>query len=492
VATRTLANPETKFNREAWLMLIIAIALQVYSIVNFAYQFTLPGDGWEVNEGYNPPGLVYSKNLMGNPSLLQPGDFVTAVEGIPADSKVISQSPSLKGSWQAGATIDYSVIRDGQEIHVPVTLVNWRFGKWLLANLRDPVKLSGLLSGIILLALAVFVFYRRPGSPSAGAFLVIMVMIAGSILGGTLPTGFTSMVDPLANVLQNIFNWYLLLALFPFAIIRFALVFPHPKPIHQRYSWLSYLAGAIGLILTLLPLDLPVGIFWLVFSLFITVAILIHNAFTMRDSVSQAQLRWGLGGLIIGFCILAFMFLAGSSGWIESHPEILDLMFSVATTVMGSMLAVAILRYRLFDIDLIINRTLVYGGLTLTLALIYFTSILLLQTLFQIATGESQSPLVIVISTLAIAALFTPLRRRIQNEIDRRFYRRKYDSQKMLEVFASNLRQEVDLDEIGQSLVAVAVETMQPENVTLWLPDSFEFRQRASWREAAISRRGKL
>ena len=492
MATRTLANPETKFNLEAWLMLIIAIALQVYSIVNFAYQFTLPGDGWEVNEGYNPPGLVYSKNLMGNPSLLQPGDLVTAVEGIPADSKVLSQSPSLKGSWQAGSTLDYTVIRDGQEFHAPMTLVHWQFGKWMLAILRDPVKLVGLLSGYILLGLAAFVFFRRPGNPAAGPFLIIMAMMAVSILGGTLPSGFATWVDPLANLLENNLNWYLILTLFPFAIIRFALVFPHPKPIHQRYSWLSYLAGAIGLILTLLPLDLPVGIFWLVFSLFITVAILIHNAFTMRDSVSQAQLRWGLGGLIVGFCILAFMFLAGSSGWIESHPEILNLLFSVATTVMGSMLAVAILRYRLFDIDTIINRTLVYGGLTLMLALIYFSSVLLLQTLFQAVTGESQSPLVIVISTLAIAALFTPLRRRIQNEIDRRFYRRKYDSQKMLDAFASSLRQEVKLDEISQSLLAVAVETMQPENVTLWLPDSFEFRQRASGRETAISKRGKI
>ncbi len=472
MATRTLADPETKFNREAWLMLIIALALQVGTIASFAYRFTLPSDGWEVNESYDPPGLTYSKNLTGNSSSLQPGDFVTAVEGIPADSKLISQSSTLKESWQAGSVLDYTVIRDGQEIHAPVTLVHWQVGKWVLAILRDPVNLAGLLSVYILLGLAAFVFFRRPGNPAAGPFLIIMAMMAVSILDGTLPSGFATRVDPLSNFLQNNLNWYLILTLFPFAIIRFALVFPRPKPIQQRYPWLSYSAGAIGLILSLLPLKLPVVVFWLVFSLFLTVAILIHNAFTMRDSVSQAQLRWGLGGLIIGFVIMGFMFLAGSSGWIESHPKILDLMFSVATTVMGSMLAVAILRYRLFDIDTIINRTLVYGGLTLMLALIYFSSVLLLQTLFQAVTGESQSPLVIVLSTLAIAALFTPLRRRIQNEIDRRFYRRKYNSQKMLEIFSSNLRQELKLDEISQSLLAVAVETMQPENVSLWLRDS--------------------
>ena len=129
---------------------------------------------------------------------------------------------------------------------------------------------------------------------------------------------------------------------------------------------------------------------------------------------------------------------------------------------------IAVLRYRLYDIDLVINRTLVYGSLTVALALVYFGSVVGLQRLLSPVVGDSNQ-FAVVASTLLIATLFGPLRRKVQSFIDRRFYRRKYDARRTLEDFSAKLRDETDLEKLGDDLVRIVRETVQPAHASLWL-----------------------
>ena len=155
-------------------------------------------------------------------------------------------------------------------------------------------------------------------------------------------------------------------------------------------------------------------------------------------------------------------------------PEaIVALSFLLVVPSIPIATGIAILRYRLYDIDLLINRTLVYGSLTVMLALVYFGGVATTQAIFSVLSGQQEQPeLAVVVSTLVIAALFMPLRRRIQSFMDRRFYRRKYDARKTLEAFSAKLRNETDLDALSEDLVGVVRETMQPAHASLWLhPD---------------------
>ena len=192
----------------------------------------------------------------------------------------------------------------------------------------------------------------------------------------------------------------------------------------------------------------------------------------LRRSVGEElqQLKW----VVYSVALLAFAVPSTILVIIVLQSlESVRVFFAVLFPLIPISVGIAILRYRLYDIDIIINRTLVYGTLTVTLTLAYFGAVAVTEAIFRTLTGQEQQPqLAVVVSTLVIAALFSPLRRRVQALVDRRFYRSKYDARRTLEAFSTKLREETDLDALRGDLVGVVGETMQPAHVSLWLhPD---------------------
>ena len=199
----------------------------------------------------------------------------------------------------------------------------------------------------------------------------------------------------------------------------------------------------------------------------------VYRYLRVSHEQERRQTKWivfGIAILVTSILILSFSPLGGQIGTnvTYSRRSLMALIgFNLLLTIIPITISIAILRYRLFDIDVIIRRTLVYSALTLTLGLVYVGCIVLLRAL--IAPLTSGSELAIVVSTLASVVLFNPVRKRIENVIDHRFYRRKYNAQQTLQAFSVRLRDETELDQLTSDLVGVVQDTLQPEHVSLWL-----------------------
>ena len=333
---------------------------------------------------------------------------------------------------------------------------------------------------------------RRPRNPYGWLWLGFGLGLALQHLAASYAT-YARVVEPgilvapltISNVLG--LGGPLSLTLAPFLL----LLFPTGRLPGRRWRPLAWIAGLSGTVVIVLDLffDRPdkvggmvtVTVIAAVFVTFSSIAISALSLlvrYRRASGMERQQLKWFAfaavlaGSFLVGQQLiwLAALLIAYSLGGdLLSLNRSLENLLEVAVNVsFYTAVGVAILRYRLYDIDIIINRTLVYGSLTVSLALVYVGGVVSIQGLLRALTGQG-SQLAIVASTLAIAALFNPLHRRIQDFIDRRFYRRKYDAAKTLEGFSAKLRDETDLDELNSDLVRVVRETVQPEHVTLWL-----------------------
>jgi hypothetical protein len=209
--------------------------------------------------------------------------------------------------------------------------------------------------------------------------------------------------------------------------------------------------------------------------LFIGAGSQLYRYLRVSEPIQRQQTKWAVFGMVsAALGAIVFAFPLNISPTLAQYGE--PYAFALEAGIYGSLLliplsiGVAILRHRLWDIDIVINRTLVYGILTVSLALVYFGGVAATEAVFRALTSQEEQPqIAIVVSTLVIAALFNPLRRRIQSFTDRRFYRRKYDARKTLEAFSAKIRDETNLDALSDDLVEVVRETMQPAHVSLWL-----------------------
>ncbi len=309
--------------------------------------------------------------------------------------------------------------------------------------------------------LGLLIFWRK-SQEGIGLLVSLLLVLFGAtgFLGFNLPAQTPPLFQLLAQVITYGLMWP--------AMLVFFFTFPTGR-FTPRWTWAAFVPFFVVTMLASLPVTTSlVPAIALILTSLLPIVVQVYRYVRVYDPVQQQQTKWFVFGLSVVFLLVLIQGILqavapGSSAANSWYQLFNGPFWLLLWTILLLGVSIPILRYRLWDIDVIINRTLVYGSLTVLLVALYVGLILALQPLVHAVTGSfSEQPLVIVGSTLVIAALFRPLRQRLQASIDRRFYRRKYDAAKVVAAFSATLRNEVDLDQLREHLLAVVQETMQP------------------------------
>ncbi len=368
-------------------------------------------------------------------------------------------------------------------------------------NAKNALQLAGdalisLATPVVFAIVAALIVSRQPRNTIGW---LLMVVVGVSVVGGPLDNYIEhvapSSPEPTVPLLLIVWfsNWGWLLLIIPLLLIL--LLFPNGWPPTPRWRWVSVAAIVWATLFVLMEtlsqrlttpdfaFDNPIGVLsedtaellagvWIagLLVLILACALALFIRYRRANDTERKQIKW----LLYACAVFVVVFVGGTVGGVGGTTSlggyIWGVLFGLSVIILPAAIGIAILKYRLYEIDIVINRTLVYGSLTAMLAVVYLGGVATTQAIFRALTGQQQQPqFAVVISTLAIAALFNPLRRRIQSFIDRRFYRRKYDARKTLEAFSVKLRDETDLKALNNELVGVVRETMQPTHASLWL-----------------------
>ena len=335
--------------------------------------------------------------------------------------------------------------------------------------------------------MALILFFRKPdwfGTYLALAFMVIATSISGPVItrvDAIIPGWSAIVYDRLLGVVSFL------------ALVSIAYLFPDGRFVPRWTKWVLLIFSVLFLIYSSIWTGLPGEMIELA-ELFIPLSLLgfgvgsqIYRYFRVSGPIERQQLKGVIVSLALFVVIgVVFTIVAPNAQSFITPATAFDLVahmvfyYALTFAIAGMIAAItfAVLRYRLWEIDVVIRRTTSYAIVTGLLALIYFGSVIVLQRLLSPVTGDSDAA--VVLSTLLIAALFLPLRRRVQAAIDRRFFRKKYDAEQVLARFAATARDETDLDALTAELLHVIQETMEPESVSVWLRPSADHRPRTT------------
>ena len=469
------------FDRKSWLMLGGVALFTACSLLVFAFNVAQPTDGCLIQQGTSDVQIIRAC-IGGWPTPLRPGVEVLTVgeRSLRLDVQSIFPPPPPAG-WAEGANVSYTVRREGATSTLAVPLGRLGLGGIVRLLVSDPTNL--LVSALILLV-TVTTFALRPNSQATRLLLISQGLSAiGQLLGAPMllisqvawnywPTPLFLGFATLPSLGAGWLSWPALLLLLLSFPRRVWPLRRWPRTVTALIFGVAGLASLLVLLTaSFLPFLVGLGLY-AALVLIVFVATTIDTAVRVRDAVVRAQTFWlGLGFAVYSsqvFLWLASLAYPPLGDWLQNNTVLNTALSLVTTLALPVCLAIAITRYRLFDIEIIIRRTLVYSVLTITLGATYLIGVVVLQALFVRLTGQ-ESALAVVASTLAIAALFGPLRRRVQAIIDRRFFRRKYDARLVLEQFATRAQQEVDIDALAGNIVQVVQETLEPERAQLWL-----------------------
>ncbi len=445
-------------NTLAKMVVTLALALIALSAAQLVYRFSLPTDGWLVftTETFENPDWVYWQNLAGAPSALQQEDIVLAVDGRNVTGQATSAAFSTPAQWQTGQTIPFTVRRQSSEQIIQVPIIRWTSAALWNHLAARPEQLIGLLSGLFLVGLALFTIFQRPNIPAASALLFLCAVYLSIAISGLLPDGLSVQFNQLAFYTTSFFSYAIFGILLAPAILTFTLLFPQPKSFVRKRPMLGLAPFAVGLAIgaiVFMP-NGPAAVGWLGTMTMIILAILslIHSGLTQRDSLSKMQFIWAVGGLLLGLSLMLLVFPAAAE-WVDS-PFLAQLFgsgFSFGFMVIGTALAIAIL-HGLFDLDLLLNRALVYIILTIGVIAIYIIIVGYLSMIFQ----TEGNILLSLAATGLVAVAFAPLRDGIQRGVNRLMYGVRDEPYQLI----NRLGQQMDNAVEPASLLATAVSTI--------------------------------